>query len=375
MTDGTTTADGGAGDAAMESGLGVDGSLGTDSGGGSVDAGCAGDSYGKSCAVATNLVTPTAGSPSVVVGVLPSTGDADWFVVTFDGSADPQKTYHPSVNVTGDPGVVFDVYSSCAGTALACGEGGSSVGETSWEVFYAQGDPTGSSFAPIAPVGNAGQVLIKVYRASGAPTCNAFALTVSNEGCGALDSVGQCGGCAQPCANAGPSLPQAVSSCVGTADGLNATCSYTCAAGYLDCDMAAKPDTNGCECNSPGATQAQCCPGAGGGACPIHHTTGLGQTFYDCNPLCTTNSCSPVAQDACGAFTGSASQCTQMQCLSPGAGDAGPTVIGSAWCATGSSTDCACWTFEGTGAGHAHDPHASGTASCICATSTDPAFQ
>jgi hypothetical protein len=362
---------GGPGESGGQSDSGVD--SGGDSGSGPGDAsGCSGDPNGT-CVAATVLSTPQEGDPVTATGVLPAAGGADWFVVTFLGSADPQKTYHPSVVLSGDPGIVFDVYPTCSGVALGCGEGGQCVGKTTWEVFYTEGDSTGLAWEPIPPVGNAGQVYIKVYRSTGSSTCDPFSLSVTNAGCGALDTVSQCGGCAEPCAS--PGVSQTTASCTGPAEGLGATCSYTCAAGYLDCDSTSKPDTNGCECNAPGATLAQCCAAGIGTDCPIEHATGLGMSFYDCSPPCTPSSCTTtVAQDACTAFTGNAGECTAFTCppVDGGASDL-------AWCATGSPTDCACWTYQGTNTGYVHDPHlppGAGMVNCMCPSSAsgDPTF-
>ena len=66
---------------------------------------------------------------------------------------------------------------------MSCGfEGGNSVGDTDWEVFYTGGDPANpSAFNPIPPVGSGGTILIHVYRRAGRPvSCNSYTLALSN---------------------------------------------------------------------------------------------------------------------------------------------------------------------------------------------------
>lgn len=185
--------------------------------------------------------------------------------------------------------------------------------------------------------------------------------TGTEAGCGSTDTVQNCGACGQACTETNASAD----SCNGT------TCSYTCKSGYLDCNEGTAPDTDGCECTAPaGATQANCGNGTNGplGCCPVAHNDGLSEgtpKFFDCN----TGYSLSLAIDACANFTGNASECTQGQCeASDGAAD-GDLVV----CATGSTTDCPCWTFSGPNEGYVHDPHAapgSQDQNCYCASKT-----
>ncbi len=177
----------------------------------------------------------------------------------------------------------------------------------------------------------------------------------------ACGPVTNCGACGQTCTATNGSNPQ----CSGT------SCTYTCSAGYLDCNASEAPNTDGCECHSPGATQANCGNGTNGtvGCCPVQHNDGLNQgtpKFFDCNPAGQYSLA--LAIDACANFTGNASQCTQGQCVGLDGGTDGDLVV----CATGSSTDCPCWTFAGPNSGYEHDPHAppNGGANCYCADKT-----
>jgi hypothetical protein len=128
-----------------------------------------------------NLGTLGVGNTATGTGKLPGS-EADWFTVTFTGNA--TVTFHPAISLTADPGVVFDIYTSCAGGSLTCGnEGGNCTGKTSWETSYTCQGATPScttannnNFQQI-PVGT---VYVKVYRATGASTCNPFTLSISN---------------------------------------------------------------------------------------------------------------------------------------------------------------------------------------------------
>jgi hypothetical protein len=180
--------------------------------------------------------------------------------------------------------------------------------------------------------------------------------------CGPTDTATNCGACGQACTATNATNPQCTS---GT------SCTYTCSTGYLDCNASVAPDTDGCECHSPGATQTNCGNGTNGalGCCPVQHNDGLNQgtpKFFDCNPAGQFSL--SLAIDACANFTGTASQCTQGQCVGLDGGTDGDLVV----CATGSSTDCPCWTFAGPDVGYEHDPHAppSGGNNCFCADKT-----
>jgi hypothetical protein len=174
-----------------------------------------------------------------------------------------------------------------------------------------------------------------------------------DSGCGDLNTVTNCSACGDKCAST--VTVETSSSCSGDTNGFGATCSYTCATGYLDCNGATSPpNVDGCECHVPNATQDQCCA-TSGGDCPIQHKNGLGQStslFYDCVPAGTINS--QLAEDACVAYVGTAN-----------AGDCGlygPADGGAAdsWCSGPATGDCICWTYSGTYMGQVLDPKAQG---------------
>lgn len=191
-----------------------------------------------------------------------------------------------------------------------------------------------------------------------------------DSGCGPLDTPENCSACTDTCASV-PTV-ETSSRCSGDATGLGATCSYTCASGYQDCNAAEVPNLDGCECHVPGATQAQCCLGSG--TCPVAHDNGLNQTsskFFDCQVAGQLTLA--LATDACAAFTGDAGQCSQEVCESPDGSADGDLVI----CSSGSATDCVCWTYQGANAGYLHDAQLPPDQGCYCADSTlgDPTYE
>jgi hypothetical protein len=129
-------------------------------------------------------------------------------------------------------------------------------------------------------------------------------------------------------------------------------CQYTsCKPGRSDCNMSA-PNTNGCECATPG-----CCPGE---ICQKMHSNGVGQSYYDCTAVGTYSQ--GQAQAACLSFTGNAAQCAVASCTGPGQN----VVV----CSSGAAT-CQCWNYTGTIAGHVHP---SATATCACPALGDPSW-
>jgi hypothetical protein len=187
-----------------------------------------------------------------------------------------------------------------------------------------------------------------------------------DSGCGALNTTTNCSACGDKCAST--ATIETSSSCSGDTNGFGATCSYTCASGYQDCNSANVPNLDGCECHVPGATQAQCCLGTG--TCPVAHNNGLNQgtsKFFDCNPAGQFSL--SMATDACAAMTGNAGECTQGSCVGVDGGTDGDLVV----CATGSTTDCVCWTFAGPNVGYFHNPNlppGNQQQNCYCADKT-----
>lgn len=154
-----------------------------------------------------------------------------------------------------------------------------------------------------------------------------------------LSSVTGCGACGRACDTA-----TGKPSCNGT------TCSYACNSGRADCNASIAPDTDGCECATPG-----CCSGA----CQVVHSNGEGQSFYDCAPLGTYTQ--TQATEACTAFTNDSVQCTLSS-----------TFCSSstyAVCSVSAST-CRCWQYSGPNPGTVQSPSLG--CSAQCGSASDP---
>jgi hypothetical protein len=130
----------------------------------------------------------------------------------------------------------------------------------------------------------------------------------SDAGCGATNTTSNCGACGQAC------MPVGAAS--ATCNGLS--CAYACSTGHSDCNSATAPDTDGCECATPG-----CCSGA----CQTTHTDGVGQSYYDCNSTGTFTEV--TATEACTAFAASVGG-TAADCS-------------GGWTCSGSSTQYVCY--------------------------------
>jgi len=139
---------------------------------------CCDDTLGKSCTSPTGEGTLSLGQVVNVQGQLPAANESDWIQVTF--SSESTNTFHGKISFTANPNneFVFDISTDCNGTLKACGEGGTCQAMTTWEEYYAQGDPTGTTWAPIPAVGT---VNIRVYRASTSTTltCDQWALSIT----------------------------------------------------------------------------------------------------------------------------------------------------------------------------------------------------
>jgi hypothetical protein len=126
------------------------------------------------CSAPTMLTNAT-----TYTGVLVPAGAQAWFQVTFVGNTNV-STFHPLVSLSTNPNAeyVFDIDADCTGNTISCAA--STIWETSYSGVSPEADPTNAAFTPIV-VGNAGTVLIHVYRAPGAPVdCSPYTLTVSD---------------------------------------------------------------------------------------------------------------------------------------------------------------------------------------------------
>lgn len=136
---------------------------------------------GGSCAAATAKGPIALGQSIQVQGNLATKGAQDWIAVTFGGDSN-DKTYHPSVTLSGGSAgeFVFDVYAACGGALLTCGDGGNCSGKTTWETAYgaqATGQAGQPNWQPVPAVGTA---YVRVYRAAASVTCDPFTLTLGD---------------------------------------------------------------------------------------------------------------------------------------------------------------------------------------------------
>ena len=147
-------------------------------------------------------------------------------------------------------------------------------------------------------------------------------------------------------------------------------------AANLDCNKSSAPNTDGCECATPGAISATCC----GSTCPTQHVTGwptgltgANQTFYDCNASLNAQ----VALEACAAYTGNMSYCQTSvmfqgrPCTGADGGRTDDLTVCNFLAPLAQS--CVCWTYQGTHAGWAYDGMSN---QCYCPSGTagDNAF-
>lgn len=146
---------------------------------------CQGSDNPTSCGTAMAVPPLSLGMSTTLSGNLPTDSSENWFQITFAGSA-KSKTYHPKLTFTTNPSneFVFDVASSCGGDNLSCADRDAAAEVTTWEEFYgtAEGgaDPDSSTYKPIAPVGAAGVVLVRVHRVNPGANCDGYVLTVSD---------------------------------------------------------------------------------------------------------------------------------------------------------------------------------------------------
>jgi hypothetical protein len=122
----------------------------------------------------------------------------------------------------------------------------------------------------------------------------------------------------------------------------------TCVSGVCTCPTGTTTCGTTC-CATPG-----CC----GSACQITHSNGLGQNYFDCNPVQTFTA--NTATEACMAYTAVVGgTCQTFTC--------GAVTNPVVCAADASSTPTACWGFTGANAGHV-------VSGGLCPTTTDPTW-
>jgi hypothetical protein len=191
-----------------------------------------------------------------------------------------------------------------------------------------------------------------------------------DSGCGALNTTANCSACGDKCPATNPASVTGTPACSGPVTGIGATCSYTCAASHLDCNAATAPNTDGCECATPGITTASCCPGE---VCPVQHVydEDIANTFfYDCVAASTYNV--TVATDACLAYGGAGNCDSGFFCTSVADGG----TVGDMVCSDGAGAPaCACWGYDGQLVGKMFVGPGKGMANCECPQPSDPSWK
>jgi hypothetical protein len=192
--------------------------------------------------------------------------------------------------------------------------------------------------------------------------------------------------CNGGCCNNGACAPGNTNSACGASGGACFSCPIGCATGLTLCSgndvcqnggcvdsrvcVNEQTDPNNCgacgqACTSgqtcvSGVCTATCTGGSKplcGGACQTIHSNGLGQNYFDCNPLGTYNA--TTATEAATAFSPTAT-ITQVTC----SGSNGVVLAQTA-------TSCAAWDFSGNVVGHVN---LSSSSACFCPTSGDPGW-
>ena len=102
---------------------------------------------------------------------------------------------------------------------------------------------------------------------------------------------------------------------------------------------------------------------------PSTHDDGLGEGWTDCTPTGTDSLAEATL--ACEAHGSLSSFCaTLVTCEADGDGGVALAVCSGAYTEGATYGSCACWTFQGPGAGHVE----SSPTGCFCATDDDPAW-
>jgi len=139
-------------------------------------------------------------------------------------------------------------------------------------------------------------------------------------------------------------------------------CSYTCAAGYGNCDPT-PPNAGGCTALTTAAACGSCNNACAGGTSCTLHTNTLGN-YHDCYAANVHNY--TTAHDACAAYTGDPSpdNCQTYGC----SGDPNTWAVVCSNEIGGNPNACVCWEYVGGEIGR-YDT------SCECPASFDPTWQ
>jgi hypothetical protein len=164
-------------------------------------------------------------------------------------------------------------------------------------------------------------------------SCTCLETMCSGQCVNTQTNTGDCGGCGNVCS---VSHESAVT-CTG------GTCSYTCAAGYADCNTA-NHNLGGCACPSASASTQGTVGGCCGSGCQTQHKNGVGAYYYDCVALSTYNQ--TQATEAATSDTAQAGTIFLGQCGT--APDVQYAVFKSVD-TTGNTGTCTGWVYAGSG--------------------------
>ena len=187
-------------------------------------------------------------------------------------------------------------------------------------------------------------------------SCTCLETLCGGTTCTTLSTIQNCAACGNAC-NA---TNATTAGCSGT------TCTYTCGAGFADCNAAA-PNTGGCACPAASTSAQGTVGGCCGSGCQTQHKNGVGGNYYDCVPPGTYNPAQ--ATEAANSDTGQAGTTGTYGC---GSGADTESLICKT---TGGSASCTCWTYAATGADANALGHISASSSgCFCPGSGDPTW-
>jgi hypothetical protein len=162
-----------------------------------------------------------------------------------------------------------------------------------------------------------------------------------------LGTVTACGACGRACA---PTNTESLACALGI-------CSSFCKEGFANCSQPEAPTADdGCECEGDG-----CCSGG----CQTKHNNGLGQHWFDCNPLGTPGTASTYS-----VTMATAARNAWDQTGTDAAGRCGAGPSESACVTRQAAGECAVWCYTGPLAGYA----ARG-ATCSCPSTASLTWQ
>ncbi|EYF06312.1 MopE-related protein [Chondromyces apiculatus] len=144
---------------------------------------CVTDSWATSCSVAGSVAVPLGGT-TTMSGKVETASGSDWLTFNFT-VPNVGQPYRPKVQLTDSGGGQYrmDVMVNCAGQAAGCsttggGNNENGINVSTWEQNY--GGYTGGPNCCTDYTPRQSTVRVRVYRASGVPTCTNYTVTATN---------------------------------------------------------------------------------------------------------------------------------------------------------------------------------------------------